>query len=63
MLSWRDVVVADPGIAVGRPDKASSVVTADGQTNPAEFAVDGRPDTRWSPELSDPQWIAVDLRG
>jgi allantoicase len=23
--------------------------------------VDGRPNTRWSSEFSDPQWIAVDL--
>ncbi len=32
-----------------------------GVSYPAEFAVDGRPETRWSSEFSDPQWIAVDL--
>ncbi len=32
----------------------------DGATTP-EAAVDGRPETRWSSEFSDPQWLAVDL--
>ena len=48
-------------LAEGRPVKASSVLTKDGQTYRAEFAVDGRSDTRWSSEFSDPQWFAVDL--
>jgi beta-galactosidase len=48
-------------LAEGRPVKASSVLTLDGQTYPAEFAVDGKQDTRWSSEFSDPQWLAVDL--
>ncbi len=49
------------GIAVGRPVKASSSATVNGVAYPAEFAVDGKPETRWSSEFSDPQWIAVDL--
>ena len=48
-------------LAESRPVKASSVLTKDGQTYRAEFAVDGRRDTRWSSEFSDPQWLAVDL--
>jgi beta-galactosidase len=48
-------------LAENRPVKASSVLTKDGQTYRAEFAVDGRRDTRWSSEFSDPQWLAVDL--
>jgi F5/8 type C domain/Domain of unknown function (DUF5668) len=27
------------------------------------YAVDGNPETRWSSDFSDPQWIAVDLGG
>ncbi len=52
---------AHRNLAEGRPVKASSVLTKDGQTYRAEFAVDGNHDTRWSSEFSDPQWIAVDL--
>lgn len=48
------------GLAVGRPVKASSSIARDGATS-AEAAVDGRLDTRWSSEFSDPQWLAVDL--
>ncbi len=48
-------------LAKGRPVKASSAVTKDGQAYRAELAVDGRGDTRWSSEFSDPQWLAVDL--
>ena len=48
-------------LAEGRPVKASSVLTKDGLTYRAEFAVDGDHDTRWSSEFSDPQWLAVDL--
>ncbi len=48
------------GIAVGRPVKASSNLVKDGATAP-EAAVDGRPETRWSSEFSDPQWLLVDL--
>ena len=48
------------GIAVGKPVKASSNVKRDGATTP-EAAVDGRAETRWSSEASDPQWLAVNL--
>jgi len=49
------------GISVGRPVTASSSVTVDNVTYPAEDAVDGDLSTRWSSEFADPQWIAVDL--
>jgi hypothetical protein len=48
------------GIAVGKRVQASSSIVKDGATSP-EAAVDGRRDTRWSSDFSDPQWIAVDL--
>ena len=48
------------GLAVGKSVTASSSIARDGATLPAA-AVDGRSDTRWSSEFSDPQWIAVDL--
>jgi beta-galactosidase len=48
------------GIAVGKPVKTSSNLKQAGATSP-DAAVDGRPNTRWSSEFSDPQWIAVDL--
>ena len=48
-------------LAEGRPVTASSVLTKDGTTYRAEFAVDGNPTTRWSSEFSEPQWLAVDL--
>jgi hypothetical protein len=66
--SLRDFKVLTPeerearrNLAEGRPVKASSVLTKDGQTYRAEFAVDGKGDTRWSSEFRDPQWLAVDL--
>jgi hypothetical protein len=66
--SLRDFAVLTPeerevrrNLAEGRPVKASSVLTKDGQTYRAEFAVDGKGDTRWSSEFRDPQWFAVDL--
>lgn len=67
--SLRDFVVLTPeqiaarrNLAEGRPVKASSVLTLNNQTYRAEFAVDGRTDTRWSSEFNkDPQWLAVDL--
>lgn len=49
------------GLAVGKPAKASSSITVDGVSYPAAHAVDGKPETRWSSEFSDPQWISVDL--
>ena len=48
------------GIAVGKPVQASSNRKESGATAP-EAAVDGRSNTRWSSEFSDPQWLAVDL--
>jgi hypothetical protein len=48
------------GLAVGKPAQASSNLVLSGATSPAA-ATDGRGDTRWSSEFSDPQWIAVDL--
>lgn len=66
--SLRDLAVLTPeerearrNLAEGRPVKASSVLSLDGQTYRAEFAVDGKPNTRWSSEFRDPQWLAVDL--
>jgi hypothetical protein len=49
------------GLAVGKPVKASSEVTVNGETFLAKYAVDGNRATRWSSEFSDPQWIVVDL--
>ena len=48
------------GLAVGKPVQASSNLVLSGATSPAAVT-DGRHDTRWSSEFSDPQWIAVDL--
>lgn len=52
---------ARDGIALGKPVKASSVVTVNGESFPAASAVDGKTATRWSSEFADPQWIAIDL--
>ena len=49
------------GIARGRPVKASSTYAEPGNDYRPENAVDGLPDTRWSSEFSDPQWLAIDL--
>jgi len=66
--SLRDFVVLTPeerearrNLAEGRPVRASSVLSLDGQVYRAEFAVDEKPDTRWSSEFRDPQWLAIDL--
>jgi len=48
------------GIAAGKPVQASSNLKEGGATSPAA-AVDGRSNSRWSSEFSDPQWLAVDL--
>jgi beta-galactosidase len=48
------------GIAVGKPVAASSNLARDGASTPTA-AADGRSDTRWSSEFSDPQWISIDL--
>jgi len=51
----------EDGIARGKPVKASSTYVEQGNDYRPENAVDGLPDTRWSSEFSDPQWLAVDL--
>ena len=51
----------EDGIARGKPVKASSTYVEPGNDYRPENAVDGLPDTRWSSEFSDPQWLAVDL--
>jgi beta-galactosidase len=51
----------EDGIAHGKPVKASSTYVEQGNDYRPENAVDGLPDTRWSSEFSDPQWLAVDL--
>ncbi len=54
-------IAARRSLATGQPVKASSELTLADETYPAGFAVDGKPDTRWSSRFSDPQWLAVDL--
>ena len=49
------------GIAAGRAATASSVLATRGAAGPAENVTDGKFDTRWASESSDPQWIALDL--
>jgi hypothetical protein len=49
------------GVARGKPVKASSTHIEPGTDYRPENAVDGLPDTRWSSEFNDPQWLAVDL--
>ncbi len=51
----------EDGIARGKPVKASSTYSEEGNDYRPENAVDGFPDTRWSSEFSDPQWLAIDL--
>ena len=51
----------EDGIARGKPVKASSTYVEPGNDYRPENAVDGLPDTRWSSEFSDPQWLAIDL--
>jgi hypothetical protein len=53
--------MAEEGIARGKPVKASSFYVEPGNDYQPENAVDGLPETRWSSEFSDPQWLAVDL--
>ena len=52
--------LARNGLAAGKPVTASSNIVKSGATSPAAV-VDGNPQTRWSSQFSDPQWIAVDL--
>jgi hypothetical protein len=51
----------EEGIAQGKPVKASSTYVEPGSDYRPENAVDGLPDTRWSSDFSDPQWLAIDL--
>jgi hypothetical protein len=51
----------EEGIARGKAVKVSSTYVEPGTDYRPENAVDGFPDTRWSSEFSDPQWLAVDL--
>jgi beta-galactosidase len=51
----------EDGIARDKPVKASSTYVEPGNDYRPENAVDGLPETRWSSEFSDPQWLAVDL--
>ncbi|MFF8675244.1 discoidin domain-containing protein [Streptomyces sp. NPDC015242] len=59
-------VVAPPvsgtNVALNKPTTASSFQPSYGDCpcEPAK-ATDGRPDTRWASDWSDPQWIRVDL--
>jgi hypothetical protein len=51
----------EDGIARCKPVQASSTYVEPGNDYRPENAVDGFPDTRWSSEFSDPQWLAIDL--
>ncbi|MBU3871246.1 discoidin domain-containing protein [Streptomyces sp. 4503] len=66
-IETRSVRVVPPAVngtnvALGRPATASSYQTGGGDCpcTPAN-AVDGRADTRWAADWSDPQWLQVDL--
>ncbi|MEU3527871.1 discoidin domain-containing protein [Streptomyces sp. NPDC038707] len=66
-VETRSVRVVPPPVngtdlALGRPATASSFQPGYGDCPcPAANAVDGRADTRWASDWSDPQWIRVDL--
>jgi hypothetical protein len=62
--SFRVVAPTPPGtnVARGRPATASSYQTqGDGAPFPPANATDGRMDTRWASDWTDPQWLQVDL--
>ncbi|MGW5861593.1 discoidin domain-containing protein [Streptomyces sp. NPDC055239] len=49
-------------VALGKPATASSFQPGSGDCPcPATKAVDGKNDTRWASDWSDPQWLQVDL--
>lgn len=49
-------------VALGKPATASSYQPGSGDCPcPAAKAVDGKNDTRWASDWSDPQWLQVDL--
>ncbi|MEV6013599.1 discoidin domain-containing protein [Streptomyces sp. NPDC051976] len=54
---------AGTDVALGKPATASSFQSdpTGGCPCTAANAVDGKPDTRWSSDWSDPQWLQVDL--
>ncbi|MEV3859438.1 discoidin domain-containing protein [Streptomyces sp. NPDC050095] len=67
-VETRSVRVVPPpvngtNIALGKPATASSEQTTDygGCPCTAVKAVDGKNDTRWASDWSDPQWVRVDL--
>ncbi|WP_394436056.1 discoidin domain-containing protein [Streptomyces sp. SGAir0957] len=67
-VETRSVRVVPPpvngtNIALNRPATASSQQTSDYGDCPctASQAVDGKNDTRWASDWSDPQWLQVDL--
>ncbi|MCW2638071.1 MAG: hypothetical protein JWP76_377, partial [Dactylosporangium sp.] len=51
---------ADQLLSQGKPTLASSLENGE---SPAAAAFDGRSDTRWGSQWSDPQWLRVDLGG
>ncbi|MFE5908566.1 discoidin domain-containing protein [Streptomyces wedmorensis] len=54
--------VAGTNLALDRPTTASSYQTGYGDCPcPPARATDGRADTRWASDWSDPQWLQVDL--
>ncbi|MFE3216733.1 discoidin domain-containing protein [Streptomyces antimycoticus] len=66
-IETRSIRVVPPAVngtdvALGKPATASSYQTGGGDCpcTPAN-AVDGKADTRWAADWSDPQWLQVDL--
>jgi F5/8 type C domain/Glycosyl hydrolases family 2, TIM barrel domain len=54
--------VGGTNVAVGKPTTASSYqATGDGAPFSPSNATDGKWDTRWASDWTDPQWIQVDL--
>jgi hypothetical protein len=47
--------------AVWMTARRDAIVSSTYPGSPASFAIDGRADTRWSSQFSDPQWITGDL--
>ncbi|MCQ8188610.1 discoidin domain-containing protein [Streptomyces rugosispiralis] len=66
-IGTRSVRVVPPAVngtdvALGRPATASSYQTGGGDCPcTPDNAVDGKADTRWAADWSDPQWLQVDL--
>jgi len=50
-----------PNLASGRPVEASSEIPNEQGFFPAQLAVDGQSNTRWSSDVLEDQWLAVDL--